>query len=282
LKLYTVKGWIQKKRILLEQIPLSQISSLETFWDEITITWNGTDITFSKKSDNESFNYLAEKLQPIVQNNKQILEKQEKGVKRKIDLKTILDESLPVADSLFDILIALNQKGPDWTKIHGYDDNFGDGLHLSPQTLSPLVLDYAPLSIAIEKQHAQAVASEASKLLKSINEYFTRLAPADDLPEEHPNFEDVTTLVTAYYTLNDILLGKFVTGKEKPRMNRYLEGLLKKLAQETNFKVNIEELKAALNGLTVEADIEGIVIDARELFKEPLIQLFVNPNPKIQ
>ena len=72
--------------------------------------------------------------------------------------------------------------------------------------------------------------------------------------------------------LNDLLLGKVVGDKENNEEISQLESVLQNLAAETNFKVNIDELKSTINKIDVDSKRESIIERSREIFKQQLKQ----------
>jgi hypothetical protein len=77
--------------------------------------------------------------------------------------------------------------------------------------------------------------------------------------------------------LNDLLLGKVVGDKENKEEISQLESVLQNLAAETNFKVNIDELKSTINKIDVDSNRESVIERTREIFKEQLKQ-HLKPN----
>ena len=73
--------------------------------------------------------------------------------------------------------------------------------------------------------------------------------------------------------MNYILLGKVVGEKENDREFHQLEGVLQNLANTTNFRVNIEALKASIGKVVPESDSESIIYNSREIFKEQFLSL---------
>jgi hypothetical protein len=273
LKLYSKKGIFLKKRIIVGEIPVSQITGSERFWDELIIKWNGITSTFYKRDDFKSFNELVEKVKIIVIENKSANEKKEKLSLRKIEVDKLINEIIPVIDVLFDLLRRLNGKRPDWARMIRQVSSIGQSQNLTTQILPSLFLDYSSLNSAVETYSPRRVASESYKLLKVINEYFEKLPPKDEFSEVHPNLQDITDVIKSYYTLNDVLLGKIINKKESPLENRSLERSLTKLATQSNFKINLEELRTYIGNIGVVDDDEDAINNARSLFKENMTEL---------
>jgi hypothetical protein len=98
--------------------------------------------------------------------------------------------------------------------------------------------------------------------------YFNGSCLDDNLKETCPNIQNAVGVILAYHTLNDMLLGRVVGEKDNKKESLSLETVLQSLANETNVKVNVEELKGSIDRMGVENDEESVVEDARAIFKE--------------
>jgi hypothetical protein len=139
--------------------------------------------------------------------------------------------------------------------------------------MAPLNLDFAKVSAAIKRQVPKETSKETYNILKSIYEYFDGLKPDDDLKDASLNFQNANAVILAYYTLNDLLLGKVIGEKDNKKESLALESVLLGLANESTVKVNFEELKVSMDRLDVEVENESVVEDTRAIFKEQLKQL---------
>ena len=99
------------------------------------------------------------------------------------------------------------------------------------------------------------------------------LSLEDEIKDNHPNFENSKALISAYYTLNDLLLGKVVGDKENKKENEYLEENLQNLGSGTNVKVNAEELLGSISKMGLDVDKESVIEASRGIFKEQLKSL---------
>ena len=84
------------------------------------------------------------------------------------------------------------------------------------------------------------------------------------------NVPNAKNLILAYYMLNDVLFGKVVGEVDNEKEILALEGVLLDLANGSNFKFNLEELKNGIYRLGVEVDRDRIFKDIRASFKEKL------------
>jgi hypothetical protein len=276
LKFYNRQGLLENKLVPVREIQISTISNIEHFWNELTITWNGAIDTFRKKKNYKSFNEeVTAKVKAIMDENKRALEKQEKIYLRNTNVETILNDSLPVVDVVFDVLRGLHAKRVDWATIEDTSSILGQSINLTTQSLPTLALDFTQLSVAISKQDPREVANQARVVLKAILEYFNHLRPMDTVPDAHPNLDQVAMLVNSYYLLNDLMLGKLVSQKENPREIHSLERSLQKLSKDTSFKMDFEDLRTRIGSINAdESGTEDVIGDTRELFKDQILQLY--------
>ena len=138
--------------------------------------------------------------------------------------------------------------------------------------MPPLNLDFSKISSAIKSQLPKETSNEVYSILKTAYGYFNDLNLDDDPKENHPNFHDAKAVILAYFMLNDLLLGKAVGDKENKEEISQLESVLQNLAAETNFKVNIEELKSTINKIDVDSNKASVIERSREIFKQQLKQ----------
>jgi hypothetical protein len=134
-------------------------------------------------------------------------------------------------------------------------------------------LDLLKITFAISSQNLQKTSKEAYNILKTIFEYFNGLNVDDDFKESVPNFQTAKTIISAYYALNDLLLGKVVGDKENKNESHQLESALENLGTNTSFKVNIEDLRVRIEKVAPENDLESVIDNIRGIFKEQLKQI---------
>ena len=82
------------------------------------------------------------------------------------------------------------------------------------------------------------------------------------------NAPNAKNLILAYYMLNDVLFGKVVGEVNNEKESSALESVLLNLANGSNIKANIEELKKSIYGLEVEVDRDRSFKDIRASFKK--------------
>jgi len=162
---------------------------------------------------------------------------------RRTEMLEVIKVSIGLIELSFDILISLQEKRLNWVKLENCSKDFGLNLNFTFQTMPPLNLDFLKISSEISSQNLQKTSKEAYNILKTIFEYFNGLSVDDDFKESVPNFQSAKAIILAYYTLNDLLLGKLVGDKEIQKESYQLECALEILANNTSFKVNIEELR---------------------------------------
>jgi hypothetical protein len=228
-----------------------------TMIQEIKTTSNDKTITATFKIVNRTF----ERRQKSIEDN-------EKAVLRRNELLGVINASIGIVDLSFDILIGLQKKRINWHPLEEYSKDLGENFSFIGQSMPSLTVSFLKISSAIKRQIPKETSKEAHTILKAIYGYFDDLNLDDDLKESFPNFLSAKAIISAYYTLNDLLLGKVVGDKENKKENHQLESVLQILANNTEFKVNIEELKASINKAIPENDLESVINDSREIFKE--------------
>jgi hypothetical protein len=228
-----------------------------TMIQEIKATPNGKTITATFKIINRTF----EKRQKLIEDSGKV-------VLRGNELLKVINASIGIVDLSFNILIGLQKKRVNWQLLEDYSKDFGENFNFIGELIPSLNVDFLKISSAIKSQIPKETAEEAHAILKAIYEYFDNLSLDDDLRESTPNFLSAKAIILSYYTLNDLLLGKIVGDKENKKESHQLESVLQILATNTEFKVNIEELKGSINKAIPENDLESIINDSREIFKE--------------
>ncbi len=192
---------------------------------------------------------------------------------RRNELVRIIDASIGIVDLSFDILVGLHKKRVVWKQLEDCSKDFGENFTFIAKSMPPLNLSFQQISSTIERQIPKETSKEAYNILKNIYAYFDGLSLDDDLRECVPNFQTAKAIVLSYYMLNDILLGKVVKDKETNKETHELENMLQILTNNTPFKVNIEALIASIEQVIPTNDLDSLIDDSREIFKEQLKHL---------
>jgi hypothetical protein len=269
LKFSVLQGFLRRRWVAVKEIPLYEITQIETVGNELNVTWNDSTDAFFMKKKAASFGKLPEEVNALILEHQKMLEFNEKSNLRKNELLGALNASIGTVDLSFDLLISLQVKRINWQQLETSSKGFGGNLSFMGKTLPPLSLDFSGISGAIERQTPKETSKEAFDILKSIYGYFNDLKPEEDINEAHPNFKNAKDAIFAYYTLNDLLLGKIAGEKDSKKESIALETVLQSLAKETNVRVNFEELMDNINKISLD-DRESVIEDSREIFKEQL------------
>jgi hypothetical protein len=267
LKFFNTQGLIRRKIVLVRAIPVSEISSVESYWNELSITWNNVTNIFFKKNSYESFTDLRDQIRVMLEEYRIALQQKESVANKEKEIIAIIKSILPVVDMCFNFLMGLHDTKIDWKHAAESCNGIGQNLQLTSRTLPTLTLDFVKISTAVAIQSQQEMANESLNLLKSIYHYFICLAQDDEIANIHPNW--VNPIIDSYYTLNDIFLGKIVGDKENLAGNNFLIDTLTNIDMK-GFKINMEELKVRIDRFDVEADKQSAVKNARDLFKSQL------------
>ena len=264
------KGLLKKRLVTVKEIPVAEITAVEGLHNELTVTWKGAADSFVLQKKGESFGKLRDQIQGLIDEQQKTRENNAKAALRRSDLAQVIEGSMGVVDLSFDMLMALQVKKVNWEGLEAYVNDLGQNFAFAGQTMAPFSLDFSKVSEAIKNQVPEKVSQETFNLLQSIYGYFDELNLEEDLQTAHPNFSDAKAVISAYYTLNDLLLGKIVGEKNNKKESQVLEVALQNLANETNFKVNFEDLLDSFTKMGSDFDVESVIWDSREIFKEQL------------
>jgi hypothetical protein len=273
LKFSALKGLYKKKWVIIKEIPVYDISDVKSLGNELSVTWKGATDWFVIYKKGASFIGLPEQIQSLLDEHQKTLEAQAKAAQRKTDLTSLLNFSVGIVDSSFDMLMGLQIKPVNWEKLEIYTDSLQEKTVFTGQTLAPLKLDFSKVAEAAKSQVPENASKEIFDVLKAVYVYFEELNLEDDIEQAHPNFKDAKVAILACFTLNDIWLGKIVGEKDSQKETEVLKDALQKLANETAFKINFEVLKAGFDKTSPDAELESAIEDTREAFKTQLRNL---------
>ena len=269
-KFFAAKGFPKKRWVILKEIPIQEITNIDSFGNELSITWNDVVYWFVLKSS-ESFGGLRDQIQGMLLEQQKTVENTESASLRKKELTEIINGTIDIVDLSFDILMSLHEKRVIWPRLESLVDKLGKRWSFTGQTMMPLNLDFAEVSTAIKRQVPKETSKESYNLLKLIYEYFNSLKSDDDLKELRLNFQNAKDVMLAYYMLNDVLFGKVVGEVDNVEESLALESALLRLVNESSFKVNIEDLR--INSFEAEVDGDLVIVNARAIFRDQLKQL---------
>jgi hypothetical protein len=271
LKFFVAKGLLKKRWVPIEEIPVYEITGVESLGNELMLTWKGDTYLFVIKKG-EMFDELRNQVQGLLNEQRKTLESTTNVTLRRNDLAELINVSVGIVDFLFDVLIKFQVEKVDWTGLETDAKGLGENLNFAGQTLAPLSLDFSKVTDAIKRRALKKASNETFNVLKSIYDYFNNLKLEEKLQEAHQNNKDAKAAILSYYTLNDILLGKIVGEKDIMEESLVLETMLQDLANETNVKVNVEELKGCIDRVDAESDNLTVINDVRGIFREQLKQ----------
>ena len=298
LKLFDSKGSLKKRRILIRKISVYDITSIESFENELSITWNGVTNLFFMRDRLVLLSYLRDKIirmqkeprkplpsneEPVVEETnlptpepahepkQKLIENDENVFLRKTELLGVISASIGIVDLSFDILIELKKEKIRWQRLETYFKDSWSNFSFIGQSIPSLKMDYAKISAAIESQNPEETSKETNNILKVIHFYFDNLNFDEDFEDRVPNFLIAKAVVFSYFTLNELLLDNVVGEPENKQKNNQLENYLKILKDKTNFKTNIEEFNTSINQVTPGNDLEGFINNCRKIFKDQFL-----------
>jgi hypothetical protein len=272
LKFSVTKGLISKRWIVVKEIPVLEITRIENFGKELTVAQTDATETFFMKGKAETLGEIRDSINKLLEQRKSQASNEISDQERN-ELLGVISASISVVDSLFDVLIALQEKRINWQHVENRASSLVENHGYSGQTIPPLNLDFARISSSIKKQLPRETSKEAYNILKTVYTYFNGLNVGDELKESHLNSQNAKTLILAYYTLNDLFLGSAVGDKENKKEKSHLELVLQNLANEIDFKINVDEVTVNIDKMGVESDRESVILASRELFKQQMEQL---------
>jgi hypothetical protein len=270
LKFFVTRGFFKKRLVTVKEIPIGEISVVESLGHELKVTWNGFTNSFIIKKKGESFSKLRDQIQSLVAEQQKNLENAAKAKQRKSDLSELIDASIRTVDASFNMLLNLQVKNINWTSLETFAHGLGENKNFAWKTLAPLSLDFSNLHDGIKNQTPDKTSKETFNILKSLYVYFEDLKLEDDLGDVHPNFNDAKSAVFAYYMLNDLWLAKIVGEKDSANEVLELEIALQNLSKETGFRVVFEDLVSSFDKIASDFDIVSVVEDSREIFRVQL------------
>ncbi len=273
LRFFVEKGFLKKRLVTVKEIPVYEITDIESFGNTLTITWKGVKDTFLTMENPELFINLRDRVKTMLEEQQTDKDSWKAAIRRN-EILAVLDASVGIIDFSFNILIGIHKRQIDWQRLNDYSsEDLLNTFSFTGQFMPPLNLDFLKISSAIENQNLEETSKEAYDILKMIYSYFDNLNLNDDLKESVPNFVNAKAIILAYYTLNYLLLGKIAGEKENTNEYNQLKSVLELLANDTNFKVNIEALKASVDKVIPENYSESEIAKTREIFKNQFMLL---------
>jgi hypothetical protein len=154
-KFYRAKGALKKRWVVNNEFPISEISAVESLGNWLSITWKDATYPFILKQKNASFAKLNEQLHVLREEYQRNREQTQKAALRKTELLTVINGTMPIVDSSFDILMGLHQKRIDWKSIETDAQPLAVPYSFKAATLEPLDLDFSQVAAAVKSQVAK-------------------------------------------------------------------------------------------------------------------------------
>jgi hypothetical protein len=266
------KGRFKKRKEIAREIPIADIENIERVGNEFSITWKGVTETFVAEKA-ELVGTIYEKVTEALKEKRKMLEDKEAAKQKRNELTKILSVAIEIVDSLFDVLRSL-QGRVNWNRVESCLKRSEENVRsLEGQKIGTINLEFTKLSLAIKERRPEEISKEAYGILRSLYEYFSGLTE-NEFPEQiHPNYQDAKTVITAYYTLNDIILGAIVGDEEIGKESSQLVTMLDDLSKRTDLKTNVDAIKDIINKLDMDKREESVVEESRAVFRQQLKEL---------
>jgi hypothetical protein len=273
LRFFIKKGFLKKRLVTVKEIPIYEITGIESYDNKLTITWKGVKDTFLTMENPELFINLRDRVKKTLEEQQTDKDTWTAAIRRN-EILAILDASVGIIDFSFNILIGIHKRQIDWQRLNDYSsEDLLNTFSFTGQFMPPLNFDFLKISSAIENQNLEETSKEAYDILKVIYNYYDNLNLTDDLKESVPNFVNAKAIILSYYSLNYLLLGKIAGEKDNSNEYNQLKNVLELLANDTNFKVNIETLKSSMDKVIPESYSESEIAKTREIFKYQFLLL---------
>jgi hypothetical protein len=274
IKFHPDKGRFKKQEEIVKEIPLADVENIDRIANEISITWKGVTETFIMPKAELAIT-IYERITAALEEQRKMIEDNEAAKqKQNVVTKQLLSLALEIVDSLFNVLRSL-QGRVDVNRLKGYLEHSEENVRgFTDLNIGTVNLDLTKLSSAIKAHLLEETQKEIYAILRSLHDYFSGLASQNEILEQtHPNYNDAKTIILAYYTLNDIILGTIVGDKEIGKERNALVMMLDDLSKATDSKIDIDAVKDAINKLAKEKGQESVIEENRAVFKQQLKEL---------
>ena len=274
IKFHPDKERFKKQKEIAKDIPLADVENIDRMANEISITWKGVTETFVMQKAELAITIYERITAALDEQRKMVEDKEAAKQKQNVVTKQLLSFAIEIVDSLFNVLRSL-QGRVDVNRLEGYlersEENVRGFIDLNVGTVN---LDLTKLSLAIKEHLLEETQKEIYAILRSLHDYFSGLASQNEIPEQvHPNYQDAKTIILAYYTLNDIILGTIVGDKEIGKERNALVMMLDDLSKGTDLKIDVDAIKDVITRLGKEKGQESVIEESRALFKQQLKEL---------
>lgn len=273
IKFYIKKGHFKKREELAREIPITDIENVKQVGNVLSITWKGVSEMFVIQKS-ELVGRINEKVAEALNEKEKRSENDETAKQKRNALTRMLSVGIKIVDSLFDILGSL-QGRIEWSRVEDYLKRSEENArNFASLTTDAVNLDFAKLSLAVMEHLPGDISKETYSSLRSLYEYFSGLTSKDEFPEQtHPNCHDAKTIILAYYTLNDFMLGTIVGDEETGKESAALLMMLEDLSSVTNVKINVDAVKDIMGKSGVGEEKETVIEENRAAFREQLKEL---------
>jgi len=256
------------------KIPVDNIDRVEQSGNEISLFWNGVIDKFVIENP-ALLGILHEKITLALNERQMLMGAKELALAKQIQRKYNegLNDATKLIDSLFDFLKSLHGR-IDWGHLEKVLNNCEQNAKIFiGDNAKSVNLDFSKVKSALIARIPEETAKETFSLLKTLYDYFSGLASNNQPTDQDPhNYQDVAIVVTAYYTLNDIMLGAIVADAEVQRECEQFLVMLEGFSKKASLKIDLAAFKDALAKLTVGKFDESVLLESRLLFRKQVIE----------
>ena len=277
-KFYVESGRFKKRRETVRDIPIADIEAVERLKNDLSITWKENIDAFAVEQTSQVEAILVritaalDERRKTAETPKQIVEE------KRNDLGQLVASAVDVADSAFIMLTHLNGR-VNWKVVESdYLRLQETARKLGSQNGAPVVLDVAPVSLALQQRYPKEIAERILDVLKALYDSFEVGPPSavEGSEQPHPNQHDAKLELQAFYVLGDMALGAVVGDEAVGKEGVELLKLLEELAKLPSSKVDVNVAKSSVEKLSAgkkkQAEALGEIKSMLELqLKEQLI-----------
>ena len=166
-RFFVKKGRLKKRQVIVKQIPVDEITRIESFGNNLSVSLKTLTDTFFTNENAELFINLSDEVNRILEEQ----QKSKNGWKvaiRRNELLAVIDASIGIIDFSFNILIGVKKKRINWEylKIYSSQDLL-DTFNFTGKLMPPLNVDFLKISSAIKSQIPEKHQKKPTISLKS-------------------------------------------------------------------------------------------------------------------
>ncbi|RJS90355.1 hypothetical protein CW705_06405 [Candidatus Bathyarchaeota archaeon] len=290
LTFYAIKGLIRKKRITVKRLSLSEIIDVKSSASELVVFWKRQDIVedvfIADEGQRKDLNRLSAALGKALREYKwrerekaEMEERRREEIRKKIEsyrerIAQTFANVTKIIDLLFEVLKSLESR-TKWNIAEECVERSMSIAKALQRNVPALSLDFTKLSLAVRGRYRKETIDESYNILSHLYNQLvnTSLIERDEeIRDLHLNLPDLKDLITAYYILNDILLGLIVEDEDVQREIDYFLELVQKIEVDRRLNLEIGEIRELANKILVRNEKENVIANLKNLLLATISQ----------